>query len=219
MTQHATEFRIVRLQIQTRPLKPGRAPYREYRPEALQQVDRLLVSPRGNHGEWTDATGDHSAIDVHHQDHPETRDRKGKGGISVMGTGDYRRLRERYGPHLVDGAAGESVLVDAPEGLAGRSFPAGFSIRTDAGVISFRIGRVADPCVEFSRFCLGERPAPQVSDAVRKALIDLDNGHRGYRAAADGSGVISVGDTLVLPDFVPVGAELPHDTPQESRAK
>lgn len=189
------EFRIVGLQIQTRPLKPDR----EYHPEGLQPVDRLLVSPRGNHGEWTDADGDHSVIDVHHQDHPQSRDRKGKGGISVMGTGDYVRLRERYGPHLVDGIAGESVLVDAPDGLAGRAFPERFSVRTRSGLINFRIGRVAGPCVEFSRFCLGEPPSAEVSDAVRKALIDLDDGHRGYRAAAIDSGVINVGDTLVLP--------------------
>jgi len=193
------EFRIVGLQIQTRPLKPGRAPYRKYQPEGLRPVDRLVVSPRGNHGEWTDTDGDHSGIDVHHQDHPQSRDRKGKGGISVLGTGDYVRLRERYGPHLVDGIAGESVLVDAPAGLAETAFPADFSIRTTSGEISFRIGRVAGPCVEFSRFCLGEPASPDVSDAVRKALVDLDNGHRGYRAAAVGSGMISIGDAVVLP--------------------
>jgi hypothetical protein len=195
----AARFRIVRLQIQTRPLKPGAAPLREYRPEALQPVDRLRVSPRGNHGEWTDSAGDHVAIDVHHQDHPQTRDRKGKGGISVLGTGDYQRLRERYGPHLVDGVAGESVLVEAPEGLAELDFPGDFWIHTADQQIRFVIGRVADPCVEFSRFCLGEPPSPIVSDAVRKALIDLDDGNRGYRAAAVDSGVIGIGDTLILP--------------------
>jgi len=193
------EFRIIGLQIQTRPLKPGRAPYREYRPEGLQPVDRLLVSPRGNHGEWAGPDREHAAIDVHHQDHPQSRDRKGKGGISVIGTGDYLRLREQYGPHLVDGVAGESVLVDAADGLAEAAFPADFSIRTASGMINFRLGRVADPCVEFSRFCLGEEAGPEVSDAVRKALIDLDNGHRGYRAAAAGSGTVTIGDFLLLP--------------------
>jgi len=193
------EFRIVGLQIQTRPLKPGRPPYREYLPAGLQRVDRLLVSERGNRGEWTDDWGDHSAIDVHHQDHPQSRDRKGRGGISVLGTGDYIRLRERYGPHLLDGVAGESVLVDAPGGLAQADFPTAFSIRTPSGMINFHLGRVADPCVEFSRFCLREPGSTEVSDAVRKALIDLDDGHRGYRAAATGSGLITVGDLLSLP--------------------
>lgn len=193
------EFRIVRLQIQTRPMKVGRAPLREYRPEALQPVDRLLTSPRGNLGEWSDGTGPRRELDVHHQDHPQSRDRKGRGGISVLGTGDYLRLRETYGPQLVDGAAGESVLVDAPDGLAELPFGEEFAIRTSSGMINFHLGRVADPCVEFSRFCLGEPPSAEVSDAVRKALIDLDDGHRGYRAAARDEGVITVGDTLVLP--------------------
>jgi hypothetical protein len=192
------EFRIVRLQIQLRPMKAGKAPLREYRPDPLQPVDRLLISSRGCEGEWTDATGEHRAVDVHHQDHPQSRNRKGTAGISIMGTGDYRQLREHYGPHLVDGTAGEVVLVDAPEGLAERRFRDEFAVRTAGGLINFHLGEVADPCVEFSRFCLGEQPSPQVSDAVRKAMIDLNDGHRGYRAAAVEPGVIAIGDTLVL---------------------
>jgi hypothetical protein len=191
-------FRIVRLQIQTEPLKAGRAPHREYRVEALQPVDQLIISEQGSTGRWRDSGGDHEQLDVHHQRHPRTRDRKGTAGITVMGTGDYRTLRESYGGHLVDGSAGESVLVDAPEGLAGRPFPEKFTIVTADGPIAFRLGRVADPCVEFSRFCLREPVSDQVSDHVRRALADLDDGHRGYRAAAVGRGTIRVGDTVLL---------------------
>ena len=159
----------------------------------------MLVSERGNRGEWSDGPERCRAIDVHHQDHPKSRNRKGGAGISVLGTGDYQRLRTRYGDHLVDGAAGESVLVEAPDGIADLDFPAEFAISTPSGMISFERGRVADPCVEFSRFCLGEPPSPQVSDAVRQALIDLDDGHRGYRAAATNSGSVRVGDLLLVP--------------------
>ncbi|SDS56976.1 hypothetical protein [Microlunatus soli] len=193
------EFRIVRLQIQTGPMKVGRAPLRQYRTDGLQQVERLLIDDRGSHGVWTADDGhEQRAIDVHHRDHPQSRNRKGGAGLSVFGTGDYDALRERYGPHLVDGAVGESVLVDAPAGLADLDFPTTFAIRGAAGMIAFVQARVADPCVEFSRFCLGEQPSPQVSDAVRQALIDLDDGHRGYRAAAAAAGTITVGDRLVL---------------------
>lgn len=194
----AAQFRIVRLQIQTGPMKIGKAPLREYRTDALRQVDRLLIDERGSHGEWAADGGIQRAIDVHHRDHPQSRNRKGGAGISVLGTGDYDVLRERYGSHLVDGAAGESVLVDAAAGLADLDFPAGFTIRTTDGRLDFDRARVADPCVEFSRFCLGEPPSPQVSDDVRQALIDLDDGHRGYRAAATAPGTIAVGDLLVL---------------------
>ncbi len=54
---------------------------------------------------------------------PQSRDRKGKAGILFMGTGDYVALRERYGDHVVDGIAGETVLLDAPDGLAGGGLP------------------------------------------------------------------------------------------------
>lgn len=194
-----SRLRIVRLQIQTRPLKPGKAPLREYRPEAIQPVDRLKVTERGCTGEWTEAGTDRQAVDVHHQDHPQSRNRKGDAGVTVMGTGDYARLRDRYGPHLVDGIAGESILVDAPAGLAETDFPAGFTVRTATDfMINFHLGRVAEPCVEFSRFCLGEQPSGEASADVRKALIDLSRGNRGYRAAAVDEGVLSIGDEVVL---------------------
>lgn len=200
MTTAEQEFRIVRLQIQTGPMKIGTAPWREYRTDGLQQVDRLHICERGSRGEWNGSGPEPvEGIDVHHRDHPSSRDRKGKAGLTVMGTGDYLQLRERYGSHLVDGTAGESVLVDAPDGLAEIDFPQEFRIRTENGPLHFRLGRVADPCVEFSRFCLGEPPSDTVTDAVQQALTHLDRGHRGYRAAAAASGTITCGDRLVLP--------------------
>ncbi|HEY9293259.1 MAG TPA: hypothetical protein VIP98_18435 [Microlunatus sp.] len=194
----AVAFRIVRLQIQVRPMKVGKAPMREYRPEALQPVERIMITPRGGEGAWRVDGAVQRAFDVHHQDHPLTRNPKGTAGVTVMGTGDYVELRKQYGDHVADGIAGESVLIEAPEGLAEQPFPTEFKIITADGVINFGQGRIAEPCVEFSRFCLRERPSPQVSDAVRRALVDLDNGHRGYRAAARDSGRIAIGDTVVL---------------------
>ena len=194
----AVPFRIVRLQIQTRPMKVGKAPFREYRPEALQPVDRIIITPRGGEGEWqTDGVVQH-ALDVHNQDHPQTRNPKGTAGVTVMATGDYVRLRRLYGDHVVDGIAGESILVDAPDGLAEQAFPAEFTISTEAGMINFGRGRIAEPCVEFSRYCLREQPSSKASAKVRQALIDLDTGHRGYRAAARDSGRIAIGDAVLL---------------------
>jgi hypothetical protein len=137
-------------------------------------------------------------LDVHNQDHPQTRDPRGQGGVTVMGTGDYVRLRAVYGPHLPDGVAGETMLVDAPDGLAGVLESDSFLVHTAAGPVRFTGAEVADPCVEFTRFCLGEEPSMTVSGAVRQALVDLDGGARGYRAVALDSGVLRVGDHLEL---------------------
>ncbi len=187
------EHRIVRLQVQREPVKVGRAPLRTYRPEAIVPVDRLVAGPRGVRG----VTGDGEEIlDVHHQDHPRSRDRRGRAGVLFMGTGDYVALRARYGEHVVDGIAGETVLLDAPAGLARLGLPPVVTVFTADGPVELRDVREADPCVEFSRFCLRQEPSPVVDDDVRKALVDLDFGARGYRSVAAGAATIRLGDIV-----------------------
>ena len=190
-----TGFEIVRLQVQLDRLKPGRAPWRRYDPTPIESVPRLEIGPQGAIGLGRSGG---RLLDVHHTDHPHSRDPRGRSGLTFMGTGDYTRLRERYGPHLVEGIAGESILLDVPEGLAGRDLPATATLRTAGGSVDLVDVRVAAPCVEFSRFCLGLEPSPEVGDDVRQTLQDLDGGARGYRAVAAGPMVLALGDVLEL---------------------
>ncbi|MET0865558.1 MAG: hypothetical protein ABWZ98_14600 [Nakamurella sp.] len=189
------DLRIVRLQVQNGPVKTGRAPLRRYQPAAIVPVVSITASPRGVRGVTADGE---LILDVHHQDHPRSRDRKGKAGILFMGTGDYDALRRRYGSHLVDGIAGETVLLDAPDGLAGRPLPKTVTVKTAAGLLELHAVRPADPCVEFSRFCLRQEVSPEVDDTVRKTLVDLDGGARGYRSVASAEGTISLGDVVTI---------------------
>ncbi len=186
-------YPIVRLQVQTEPLKVGKAPLRTYQPAAIESLPRLEIGPDGVVG-LSARLG--SVLDVHHRDHPLSRDSRGLAGVSLMGTGDYARLRSTYGPHLTEGIAGETILLDAPDGLAGLPLPVGLTVHTGAGPVRLADVRVADPCVEFSRFCLGAPASPVVDDDVRKALTDLDGGARGYRAVATAVGQVSLGDQV-----------------------
>jgi len=190
-----TDFRIVRLQVQRGPVKIGKAPLRHYEPAALVAVGSLLAAPQGVRGVAADGE---VVLDVHHIDHPQTRDRKGRAGILFMGTGDYAALRDRYGDHVVDGIAGETILLDAPHGLAGRRLPETVTIATATGPLELHGVRPADPCVEFSRFCLVQEVSPVVDDAAKQAMIDLDGGARGYRSIASTEGTIAVGDTVSI---------------------
>ena len=104
-------YRIVHLQVQRTPIKTGRAPMRGYDPSPLVPVTSIRVDARGVHGVTSDGE---VILDVHHQDHPETRDAKGRAGILFIGTGDYAALRERYGPHVTDGIAGETCCWTRP---------------------------------------------------------------------------------------------------------
>ena len=187
-------WEIVRLQVQRRPMKQGKAPLRWYEPSALHAVASIEVGPSGVHGIADDGE---RIIDVHHRDHPLTRDAKGTAGVTVMGTGDYRALRERYGEHLTDGIAGETILVDVPDGLAGVALPPTLTVQTGTGNMVLHQVRVADPCVEFSRFCLRRPHTDKVDQQLRDTLVDLDAGARGYRSVAGGEAVIRLGDTVL----------------------
>jgi hypothetical protein len=184
---------VVGLFVQRRPLKQGRAPLREYRTDDIVGVDAISVGPDGVLGH--PAAGE-PILDVHHRLHPQSRDRRGRAGISVTATGDHARLRTRYGDHLVDGAAGCTLLIDHPGGLADLDLSAGLEVHGASGVLPVTGVGVADPCVEFSRFCLREPPSETVTPAVRQALLDLGNGHRGYRGVVTRAGRIVVGDVL-----------------------
>lgn len=190
-----SEFRIVGLQVQRYPIKAGRAPLRAYQPAALVPVVELSAGPNGVRG--LTAAGER-VLDVHHRHHPQSRDPRGDAGIVFMGTGDYVALRKRYGDHLVNGIAGETVLLDAPDGLAGRPLPPTATVLTADGPLPLAGVRAAEPCMEFSRYCLRQEPAAEVSGDVRSTLVMLDGGARGYRCSAAGQGTIRVGDFVEL---------------------
>ncbi len=190
-----TDYRIVRLQVQRSPAKVGQSPLRCYDPAAIVSVGSIAAGPQGVSGIAEDGE---VILDVHHQQHPQSRDRKGVAGILFMSTGDYTALRARYGDHVTDGIAGETMLLDAPSGLAGQQLPACVTIATSAGPLELHGVRVADPCVEFSRFCLRQDISPTVDDAVKQALKDLDGGARGYRSIASTEGTVAVGDVVTI---------------------
>src|SRR6476619_5092143 len=127
------DYRIVRLQVQRGPVKVGTAPMRRYRPASIVPVDRIVAGPRGVRGLTADGE---EILDVHHQDHAQSRDPKGRAGILFMGTGDY----------VVDGIAGETVLLDAAGGLAPLRLPSVVTVTTVDGPLQLRDVREADPC-------------------------------------------------------------------------
>lgn len=191
------KFSVVRLQVQRSPLKAGTAPRRWYEPSLLQQVRALQLTEDGAIG-ITD--NGEQILDVHNRQHPQTRDPKGRAGVTVMAVGDYQQLRARYGDHLVDGIAGESILVDAEPGLAGGRHPESVQLHCTNRSVALEDFRVANPCVEFTRFCLQLPPDSAVDSHLRDTLAALGGGARGYRARVAGAGTVQVGDQFELPE-------------------
>jgi hypothetical protein len=173
---------VVRLQVQRSRLKPGPARTRVYDPSPLLEVSALDVGPRG-------VVGD-GVLDVHHADHPDSRNVKLRNGLSIMTVSRYRALRDTYGPHLVDGIAGESLLLDT-EHLDDLS---GELLLDELQVVS----EPAPPCVEFGRFVLG-RGAGDVGPEVLETTKALDDGARGYYLQVSGTATIRAGSRLLRP--------------------
>lgn len=188
--------RVVRLQVQTGSLKLGERPHRVYDPSPLRQVPRLRLTPRG-------AAGAHDAevlLDVHHGDHPATKWEAGR-EASFGFTSHYAKMRGEYGGHLVDGCAGENVLLESTavwtlEDLNGPGGGLAFRSAATGALLPLTCVAVADPCVEFSRYSIR---SPQASpQEIKPVLQFLGEGTRGFVFTPGAEGEVAIGDRLVL---------------------
>ena len=188
--------RVIRLQIQAEPLKSGERPNRVYGTAAIVEVERLLLTPTGAVG--FDAAGER-ILDVHNTAHPSTRYTDGN-TVSFGLTSHYARMRERFGTHMVDGCAGENILVETEAPLRLPDLGERLGIRdTESGeILELENAAVALPCVEFSKFALARQDAAPAE--LKPVLQFLDEGTRGFYVTAAREGTIRVGDELVSLD-------------------
>ncbi len=185
--------RVVRLQVQAAALKSGERPNRVYGTAPIVEVEQLLLTPDGAVG--VDAAG-LRILDVHNTTHPATR--YGNGNTLSFGlTSHYMRMRERFGPHMVDGCAGENILVetDAPLRLAEIGPRVGLRGAAAGEILEFSAIRVALPCVEFSKFTVRNQDATPAD--LKPVLQFLDEGTRGFYVMAARAGTVRRGDQLV----------------------
>lgn len=184
---------VARLQVQRSRLKPGPRGARVYDPAPLLEVAALDVGPRGVVGQAEDGP----VLDVHHADHPDTRNARLANGLSLLPRAHYAALRARYGTHLADGAAGESLLLDTDGRWTEAELAGGLWLEaTDGELLALEGAVAAPPCVEFSRFCL-QLPIGAVGPEVSQALLDLDGGARGFYVRAVGTGRVERGARLL----------------------
>jgi hypothetical protein len=190
---------IIRLQIQRSSLKLGERPRRWFDPTPLLEVPALALSENGVVGL---PEGADLVIDVHNREHPQTRHGQGN-GISIGFTSHYARMQARFGPRIVDGIAGENILVQTEHEFRQADLPASLAIDGADGLVRLERVRVIEPCVEFSRYALGRTGLPdhdltQVDPTVTDTLVFLRSGTRGYCATyATGPTTIRVGDRLL----------------------
>ena len=189
--------RVTFVQIQQSPMKVHvSATKREYRPDPLLRVQRLLLTADGILG-YT-ASGER-IMDVHHVAHPQTRSR-GDNSVSLGLLTHYSSLRSRFGPHMQDGVAGENILITVNPGADPGPVPSRIFLESsvDFQLIELTAVQPAPPCVEFSRFALNRESGPE---EIRQTLQFLEGGRRGYYAALveqDCQCFVQAGDRLLF---------------------
>ena len=187
---------VVRLQVQTASLKTGEKPWRVYDPSPLLAVPRLRLTAGGAVGIGEDGS---EHFDVHHASHPRTKAEPGR-EASFGFTSHYARMRNQYGGRMSPGCAGENVLLETDRVWRLEDLASGLAFQSADGSRLARLNAVivAEPCVEFSRFSLGDPAAPPGD--VKPVLQVLGDGMRGYCFTPASDSTLAPGDRLVLLD-------------------
>ncbi|GAB5494642.1 MAG: hypothetical protein Phog2KO_48570 [Phototrophicaceae bacterium] len=166
-----------------------------YDTSPLLLVDKLWLNDKGIIGITSDNT---SIIDVHSQQHPESKYR-GDNKISIGFLSNYKVMRERFGEHMVDGIAGESILINLDTDLPDDILEKEWILENSEGQqIKLKSVIVAPPCREFSIFCAQETIA---GAELKSTLQFLHNGRRGYYmelADTDMTYYVQAGDSLYI---------------------
>ena len=186
--------RIVRLQIQRSSLKTGEKPHRRYDPAPLYDVDRMAIGPDGVLGAGRDGSW---LVDVHHRAHPATKNEDGAHGVSLGFSSHYALMRERFGDRITLGCAGENIIVETIGRIGLDDLERGVALlAADAReLVRLEVLQVAHPCRPFTGWALG---GTVEADVLKEQLQFLDGGTRGYYCQGIGSGIVAVGDRVVV---------------------
>ncbi len=187
------------VQIQREPLKLIQNPDigyddRIYRTEPIQQIEQLKLT---EHGIIGIDKKEKELIDVHNENHPQSRYRGGN-KISFGFIQQYERMRYRFDEHIKDGYAGENIIIDAEIDILNLKTNRRFFFKHDETLIELKNVIPAPPCRPFSIFCAKEEVHGK---NLKAALQFLDNGTRGYYAelvANESLCFVQAGDELLV---------------------
>ena len=160
-------------------MKIGSGADRVYRTQPLRMVDALRIAEKGAIGLTDDGS---KTMDIHHVDHRRSRNRGGANGLSFNFTGHYDSMRQRFGPHMENGFAGENILIARDSILSPDAFDrAQVIIESAATGAQIHLIDVFDaaPCEPFARFAVGDK---EHGADLKATLQFLDNGQRGFYA-------------------------------------
>jgi hypothetical protein len=149
-----------------------------YDASRLVRVARLRITQLGI--EATTPNGEY-VLDIHHIKHPK-KAYDNNDLVSIGFTAHYQAMRDRFGEHMVDGIAGENIIIDYehevwPEDL-------GEQLIIEEGEtgrkVQYDVVQFAPPCEEFSHFAADSQDRRLPPAKLKSTLQFLGNGRRGY---------------------------------------
>lgn len=193
--------RILSVQVQRSTLKPGKRLATYYDPTPLLVAERLRLTPQGVIGITCDGT---EVMDLHHIAHPTSHNTRGLNGISFLFSSHYQSMREAYGDHIVNGCAGENVLIEANKVLQRQDLGSRLAIRIEqtGRLIYLSNLKIAAPCIEFSQYA-ANHGLPLEAAPLKATLQFLHQGRRGFYATAiaqETPVLVKVGDRVFVVD-------------------
>ena len=178
MTENKRELGRVKLvQIQPSGLIVQTETGEVYDPSRRVEVDSLLVTQLGVesviHGE--------RVLDIHHIDHPD-KAYDNRDLVSIGFTSHYEAMRKKFGEHMVNGAAGENIIIEYDHEIWMEDLGEQITFENvkTGKRSSFDVVRFAAPCNEFSHFAAGSQDERLPADELKSALQFLNNGRRGF---------------------------------------
>jgi hypothetical protein len=142
------------------------------------EADRLLITSKGI--EATSPDGEH-VLDIHHLDHPD-KAYDDDDLVCIGFTSHYEAMRSRFGKHMVDGIAGENIIIEFDKDVWVDD------IGQQIGIESKETGQMtlldllcfAAPCDEFSHFAAQSQDKRLPASELKAILQFLNNGRRGF---------------------------------------
>ena len=148
-----------------------------YDPSRRVEVDHLLVTQLGIEA----VINGECVLDIHHIDHPD-KAYDNKDLVSIGFTSHYEAMRKKFGEHMVDGAAGENIIIEYDQEIwmedLGKQII--FENVKMGKKSSFDVVRFAAPCNEFSHFVADSQHERLPADELKSTLQFLNNGRRGF---------------------------------------
>ena len=142
------------------------------------EVDHLLITSKGI--EATTPDGKH-VLDIHHIDHPD-KAYDDDDLVCIGFTSHYEAMRTRFGEHMIDGVAGENMIIDFDQEIWEEDIGKQLAIEnTKTGKMTFLdLVCFATPCDEFSHYAAQSQVERLTAPELKAILKFLNKGRRGF---------------------------------------